>query len=82
MLGVLSVRDDGTCQVGSYCNVTDNGIATATKDKTAFLIFYKIFYGNIVLTIFPYFSHLSKFEISIVFLVYLFKSRDNAIIII
>lgn len=42
MLGVLSVRDDGTCQVGSYCNVTDNGIATATKDKTGYRIVRRI----------------------------------------
>lgn len=28
MLGVLSVRDDGTCQPGAYCTVADGGIAT------------------------------------------------------
>jgi len=35
MLGVLSVRDDGTCQVNKYCKVNDNGIATyqATYNK-------------------------------------------------
>lgn len=27
-IGVLSVRDDGTCKVGGYCTVTDGGIAT------------------------------------------------------
>lgn len=30
MLGVLRVRDDGTCQVNSYCTVSDGGIATAS----------------------------------------------------
>jgi hypothetical protein len=28
MLGVLSVRDDGTCQVNGFCTVADGGIAT------------------------------------------------------
>ena len=32
MLGVLSVRDDGTCQVNGYCSVTDGGIATASEN--------------------------------------------------
>lgn len=41
-LRVLSVRDDGTCQVGSYCAVADNGIATATKDKTGYRIIRRI----------------------------------------
>lgn len=31
MLGVLLVRDDGTCQVNSYCKVADGGIATAAE---------------------------------------------------
>ena len=31
MMGVLSVRDDGTCQVNSYCKVADGGIATASE---------------------------------------------------
>ena len=30
MLGVLSVRDDGTCKVNGYCKVADGGIATAS----------------------------------------------------
>ena len=30
MLGVLSVRDDGTCQVNGYCSIADGGIATAS----------------------------------------------------
>lgn len=29
MLGVLRVRDDGTCKVNGYCTVADGGIATA-----------------------------------------------------
>lgn len=41
-LRVLSVRDDGTCQVGSYCAVADNGIATATKYKTEYRIVRRI----------------------------------------
>ena len=31
MLGVLSVRDDGTCQVNGYCKCIDGGIATACE---------------------------------------------------
>ena len=31
MLGVLLVRDDGTCQVNSYCKVADGGIATVAE---------------------------------------------------
>lgn len=31
MVGVLSVRDDGTCQVNGYCELTDGGIATASN---------------------------------------------------
>ncbi len=31
MLGVLLVRDDGTCQVNSYCKTTDSGVATASE---------------------------------------------------
>lgn len=30
MMGVLSVRDDGTCKVNGYCKVTDGGIATTS----------------------------------------------------
>lgn len=33
MLGVLSVRDDGTCQVNGYCKCTDGGIATACEKE-------------------------------------------------
>ena len=31
MLGVLSVRDNGTCQVNGYCTVAEGGIATASE---------------------------------------------------
>lgn len=30
-IGVLSVRDDGTCTPGGYCKVADGGIATAAE---------------------------------------------------
>lgn len=31
MMGVLAVRDDGTCHVNGYCKVAEGGIATASK---------------------------------------------------
>lgn len=31
MMGVLSVRDDGTCQVNGFCKVSEGGIATASE---------------------------------------------------
>jgi hypothetical protein len=31
MLGVLAVRDDGTCQVNGFCTVAEGGIATASE---------------------------------------------------
>jgi hypothetical protein len=34
MVGVLSVRDDGTCQVNGYCKVAEDGIATAAYERT------------------------------------------------
>ena len=30
MLGVLSVRDDGSCKVNGFCKLADGGIATAS----------------------------------------------------
>ena len=30
MVGVLSVRDDGTCKVNGFCTVAEGGIATAS----------------------------------------------------
>ena len=32
MLGVLSVRDDGTCKVNGYCKVSEGGIATTSEN--------------------------------------------------
>jgi hypothetical protein len=34
MVGVLAVRDDGTCQVNGYCKVAAGGIATAASERT------------------------------------------------
>ena len=34
MLGKLYVRDDGTCEVNGYVMVGDNGVATASLEKT------------------------------------------------
>ena len=31
MIGVLAVRDDGTCQVNGYCEVAEGGTATASE---------------------------------------------------
>ena len=31
MLGMLRVRDDGSCEVGGYCKVNENGIATTSE---------------------------------------------------
>lgn len=31
MVGILSVRDDGTCQVNGFCKVAEGGIATASE---------------------------------------------------
>ena len=31
MLGMLRARDDGSCKVGGYCKVNENGIATASE---------------------------------------------------
>lgn len=31
MMGVLAVRDDGTCQVNEFCKVAEGGIATASE---------------------------------------------------
>jgi hypothetical protein len=34
MVGVLAVRDDGTCQVNGYCKVAAGGTATAASERT------------------------------------------------
>ena len=31
MVGVLSVRDDGTCKVNGFCKVAEGGIATTSE---------------------------------------------------
>lgn len=33
MLGVLPVRDDGTCEVGKFCRCADGGIATLATER-------------------------------------------------
>lgn len=33
MVGVLPVRDDGTCEVGRYCKCADGGIATLATER-------------------------------------------------
>lgn len=32
LIGKILVRDDGTCQVNSYCRPNNEGIATATTN--------------------------------------------------
>jgi hypothetical protein len=32
MMGVLTVRDDGTCQVNGYCRVANGGIASSANE--------------------------------------------------
>jgi hypothetical protein len=40
MLGVLAVRDDGTCEVNGYCGVADGGIAT--KAETGYRVIERV----------------------------------------
>lgn len=49
MLGVLSVWDDGTCEVNGYCNIADGGIAT--KSDSGYRIVKRV-NENIVKVIF------------------------------
>lgn len=42
LIGKLVVIDDGTCQCNGYCQVTDYGTATASKEKTAFRVLKRI----------------------------------------
>lgn len=53
MLGVLSVRDDGTCQVGKFCKCGQNGIATLAKERgiDTFLVLKRV-NDNIIKIIF------------------------------
>lgn len=49
MLGVLSVRDDGTCKVNGYCKVAEGG--TATASDTGYRVIKRV-NDNIVKVIF------------------------------
>ena len=42
MLGVLTVRDDGTCKVNSYARVADGGIATHSTDKNDYRVIKRV----------------------------------------
>ena len=51
MLGVLSVYDDGTCEVNGFCKVSDGGIATKSEDKNDYRVISRL-KDNIVRVIF------------------------------
>lgn len=40
--GKLYVQDDGTCQVNGYCCPGLNGVATASAEKTDFLVMERV----------------------------------------
>lgn len=44
MLGVLSVKDDGSCEVGKYCKCGKDGVATMadTRDIDTFLVLRRV----------------------------------------
>ena len=42
MLGVLSVRDDGTCVPNKYCKITDGSIATLAEDKSDYRVLERV----------------------------------------
>lgn len=44
MLGVLSVKDDGTCEAGKYCRCGKKGIATLANERTldTFLVLRRV----------------------------------------
>ena len=42
MLGKLHVRDDGSCKVNEYATVGDNGVATASSEKTNMRVMKRI----------------------------------------
>ena len=42
MIGVLSVYDDGTCQVNGYCKCANNGIATATEERSGYRVIKRV----------------------------------------
>ncbi len=53
MLGVLSVRQDGTCRVNGYCTCSEGGIATACEegDKNSYRVI-KVISGQVVKVVF------------------------------
>lgn len=51
MVGVLSVYDDGTCQVNGYCKCTNGGIATATEERSGYRVIKRVT-DNIVKVVF------------------------------
>lgn len=53
MLGVLSVRQDGTCKVNGYCTCGEGGIATACEegDKNSYRVI-KVISGQVVKVVF------------------------------
>ena len=53
MLGVLSVRDDGTCQVGKFCKCGQNGVATLAEKRgiDTFLVLKRV-NNNVIKIIF------------------------------
>ena len=51
MLGVLSVYDDGTCEVNGFCKVSDGGIATKSEDKNDYRVISRL-KDNIVRVVF------------------------------
>ena len=42
MIGVLSVRDDGSCQINGYCKVAKGGIATTTTSKDGYRVISRV----------------------------------------
>lgn len=51
MLGILSVYDDGTCQVNGYCKCANGGIATATDERSGYRVIKRVT-DNIVKVVF------------------------------
>lgn len=50
LIGKLHVTDDGTCTVGGYAAVGENGIATASANKTNMLVMKRIA-DNVILVL-------------------------------
>lgn len=42
MMGVLAVRDDGTCKVNGFCTVKEGGIATATNERDGYRVIERV----------------------------------------